>query len=268
MCWSSLRGPSPRVRGTGPARPAAVESDRSIPACAGNSQQTRVRVGATRSIPACAGNSCLARVILKLLSVHPRVCGEQDHGQTFQNSQRGPSPRVRGTVSVAASSSVRVRSIPACAGNSHVARPMMAAGAVHPRVCGEQVQSSLPPGGITGPSPRVRGTGTALHRAHPQNRSIPACAGNRTLIEPCKLPLTVHPRVCGEQARGRRRIEAQVGPSPRVRGTGAPTIPACPPATVHPRVCGEQVDRPATRRGGTGPSPRVRGTDRNPPQKS
>ena len=93
-------------------------------------------------------------------------------------------------------------------------------------------------------------------------------------------PTPVHPRVCGEQRRYSRGIQARGGSSPRVRGTGNPTsltkllsrfIPACagnsPPvrsrlsvAPVHPRVCGEQKSAMIDSGLSGGSSPRVRGT--------
>ena len=94
--------------------------------------------------------------------------------------------------------------------------------------------------------------------------------------------------MCGEAARGQRRLEAPLGPSPRVRGSRyslkldsllAGSIPACAgkprprpepvaAAPVHPRVCGEADRRPVRNRVARGPSPRVRGSllagDRHP----
>ena len=73
---------------------------------------------------------------------------------------------------------------------------------------------------------------------------------------------TVHPRVCGELGRGRRRTVRGAGSSPRVRGTRTCPTPSRPPPTVHPRVCGEllQTLEPELRQAGS--SPRVRGTRR------
>ena len=91
---------------------------------------------------------------------------------------------------------------------------------------------------------------------------------------------TVHPRVCGEQAKAPSSTTTSIGSSPRVRGTGSnPTpiiaalrfIPACAgnrgdrhsgqdPRAVHPRVCGEQVKHDEVPQYYSGSSPRVRGT--------
>ena len=71
------RGSSPRVRGTdGPA------ADRGR---------------AWRFIPACAGNSIRPGLSVLSVSVHPRMCGEQELTRLSATLDGGSSPRVRGT---------------------------------------------------------------------------------------------------------------------------------------------------------------------------
>ena len=53
-----------------------------------------------------------------VLSVHPRVCGEQTVELGVRPVEGGSSPRVRGTVASVTCVLDRVRFIPACAGNS------------------------------------------------------------------------------------------------------------------------------------------------------
>ena len=276
-------GSSPRVRGTprGPLRDRPAL--RFIPACAGNSAAKRAGADTTpvhprvcgelepsgsvsrepqRFIPACAGNSRLPTSRTCSITVHPRVCGELG---ADDRKQRGPD-----------------RFIPACAGNSSVAkgnREVMDGSsprvrgtrigvqevrvglAVHPRVCGE-----LP---------------VELERARPEQRFIPACAGNSKIRPTRWAPASVHPRVCGEllldvryDGRVGRFIPAcagnsghfevtmtsDVGSSPRVRGTRRVGGRTDRRRAVHPRVCGElpiELKR-GPRTGGS--SPRVRGT--------
>ena len=50
------------------------------------------------------------------------------------------------------------RFIPACAGNSHFLFCPIILAPVHPRVCGEQIQTPLGAQCESGSSPRVRGT--------------------------------------------------------------------------------------------------------------
>ena len=132
----------------------------------------------------------------------------------------------------------------------------------HPRVCGEQVRSVTRPWlgsraipACAGNSDRNRPTCSGKHGPSPRVRG--------TVMSRLWLLGTVtgHPRVCGEQRRGRsatphagraipacagNRLTTQptrrswAGPSPRVRGTGCQTPRRMPLAPGHPRVCGEQ----------------------------
>ena len=151
-------GSSPRVRGTGPIFVSTKETDRFIPACAGNS-----------GIPVCYCQS---------LSVHPRVCGEQISSSAASDNLVGSSPRVRGTELEAQRAFTAERFIPACAGNSYQGPDNPAPRSVHPRVCGEQQVSEIVTTIQGGSSPRVRGTDMLTPNKLQSIRFIPACAGN------------------------------------------------------------------------------------------
>ena len=152
--------------------------------------------------------------------------------------------------------------------------------AVHPRVCGEHVDSTALFPRPDGSSPRVRGTRRRQKRLASARRFIPACAGNTFCTRHLERERTVHPRVCGEHSwKGRRRFRDD-GSSPRVRGTPLRSpyraairrfIPACAGNTsaggcqrnrsaVHPRVCGEHIGALILFAWTGGSSPRVRGT--------
>ncbi len=246
----------------------------------GTRHQANERDPIARFIPACAGNAVCHPPLIFVSPVHPRVCGERGSSSSRASGAPGSSPRVRGTPRRPSHACLRLRFIPACAGNalSIVARPLQIT--VHPRVCGERLLEITPREWLDGSSPRVRGT---LHRPmHSQGfcRFIPACAGNahQPIRRNC-LP-TVHPRVCGERTQTPEILESYDGSSPRVRGTlmGALEkgkrprfIPACAgnarysaavekDETVHPRVCGERAASRPVNQSGTGSSPRVRGT--------
>ena len=73
------------------------------------------------------------------------------------------------------------RFIPACAGNSAASACLLAAAAVHPRVCGEQTVTAQGMQIAAGSSPRVRGTAKMVSGFTTKRRFIPACAGNRAL---------------------------------------------------------------------------------------
>ena len=142
------------------------------------------RITRQRFIPACAGNTASPARTFAPPSVHPRVCGEHatgadgkpahpgssprvrgTRGLTSAGRRRiGSSPRVRGTHGIASNQAVFVRFIPACAGNTWLARRGTHPRTVHPRVCGEHLPNSI-------------------NRLQVQ-RFIPACAGNTSLCGP------------------------------------------------------------------------------------
>ena len=151
------------------------------------------------------------------------------------------------------------RFIPAWAGNTPGVSAAWPAATVHPRVGGEHFEEIAPILGITGSSPRGRGTPTKPRQAQPVRRFIPAWAGN-TKAEPwirCKY--SVHPRVGGEHIVLIPKLAGPDGSSPRGRGTpdvqdahclacrfipawAGNTIVMSPDSwntTVHPRVGGE-----------------------------
>ena len=189
------------------------------------------------------------------------MCGERLSLHHDVRSRDGSSPRVRGTWPHGGGNAQRDRFIPACAGNVSIFTSMTASFAVHPRVCGERANARTHSDTIFGSSPRVRGTYHETGGRFASNRFIPACAGNvRTIRFPLCDP-AVHPRVCGERRLHRSRLIANIGSSPRVRGT-CPRLSSCPlesrfiPACagnvrlsvsrncrgpVHPRVCGERL---------------------------
>ena len=155
---------------------------------------------------------------------------------------------------------------------------------VHPRVCGEARPADRGSRALGGPSPRVRGSPRAAAERPVSTGSIPACAGKPRGSRDSPRGGGVHPRVCGEAEGGGAREAWRRGPSPRVRGSRAPScsprtaggsIPACAGkprrrgasrrgVRVHPRVCGEASKPSLCPRPDRGPSPRVRGSPSKP----
>ena len=113
-------------------------------------------------------------------------------------------------------------------------------------------------------------------------RLIPACAGKTDRRRLLALPLSAHPRVCGENHCSRYPAQRTAGSSPRVRGKLSSSasavasrrlIPACAGKTgsisvrtavprAHPRVCGENFLSIVLSCRLRGSSPRVRGKPR------
>ncbi len=253
-------GSSPRMRGT--ARSAAA-----LLLC-------------SRFIPAHAGNRPISFPHLRIMTVHPRACGEQKECQLVFPYHPGSSPRMRGTGSTTILPGSRGRFIPAHAGNRNSKMITHKKIKVHPRACGEQSAGRIWRGYRGGSSPRMRGTGRVALGGCRVARFIPAHAGNRCGGCISLLRHSVHPRACGEQGLCCCCIGPWCGSSPRMRGTAAATvivngsvrfIPAhagnsalprplvCQPA-VHPRACGEQRSTRTVALRQNGSSPRMRGT--------
>ena len=221
-------------------------------------------------------------------------------GRPRQPVPHGSSPRARGTHRDQRAKELVPRFIPACAGNTGIARAATDRRTVHPRVRGEHRRAYQRAVVVAGSSPRARGTRDHKLSSRRWHRFIPACAGNTTRrtpptrrravhpacagntgpnLRPGNIE-TVHPRVRGEHSDGQLPFLCISGSSPRARGTqfrvpSARTfdrfIPACAGNTcisatisrrspVHPRVRGEHLHIINTNAKGGGSSPRARGT--------
>ena len=217
---SNAAGSSPRMRGTRGERDHVFLRRRFIPACAGNARRAGVahRGGAVH--PRVCGERLHSVAVSAILlgssprvrgtprstasdgsrpQVHPRVCGERTTCRIERSATAGSSPRVRGTPTARGCAAVRIRFIPACAGNASRAARRGKPTPVHPRVCGERLSTIFSP------------------CARP--RFIPACAGNAGLPANTVSVPSVHPRVCGERPCGVWCVASDSGSSPRVRGT-------------------------------------------------
>ncbi len=194
------RGSSPRVRGTAMSDPIKGQSNRFIPARAGNRPEPQTWHSAH--------------------PVHPRACGEQLIAASPSFTARGSSPRVRGTAWRTMRRVASIRFIPARAGNSRHGSRLSKPRPVHPRACGEQRHTAPMTKPENGSSPRVRGTERLIGAGWGPVRFIPARAGNSNPPASASLCAPVHPRACGEQGHLAHGVDAPPGSSPRVRGTG------------------------------------------------
>ena len=193
-------------------------------------------------------------------TVHPRVGGEH-------------FPTTRAIWSA-------YRFIPAWAGNTAKAKPLMLTVTVHPRVGGEHRLVGSVVSNNGGSSPRGRGTLSVACSGVFIVRFIPAWAGNTLRLPVESLVQSVHPRVGGEHFSSDINQAIFSGSSPRGRGTQSTgnkqligprfipawagntwsTIEAAMIRTVHPRVGGEHPTTYTQRFGRFGSSPRGRGT--------
>ena len=290
----------PRVCGENPAPPAEpVLPAGSSPRVRGKPGPARGSGARHRLIPARAGKTCGGSSSPSWTWAHPRVCGENWCFEHAGETVPGSSPRVRGKLCWRSLLLLRGGLIPACAGKTLVRicipsiwglipacagktrAPTRAPGGrgAHPRVCGENRSTALLCRPASGSSPRVRGKQSTDRPGPPTRGLIPACAGKTPPTSGTSGSRTAHPRVCGENTRGRTPSPRDWGSSPRVRGkrrtirrsgddeglipacagkTPATSPPQSPPA-AHPRVCGENTVVVSTGSPCRGSSPRVRG---------
>ena len=129
----------PRVCGEQlPAGAICIQPPGSSPRVRGTEERAWHKVDTERFIPACAGNRPHPRPRRQRRAVHPRVCGEQRSATATKPPRIGSSPRVRGTVTGSDLAGSLERFIPACAGNRESHTSPGRTSSVHPRVCGEQ----------------------------------------------------------------------------------------------------------------------------------
>ena len=150
-----------------------------------------------RSIPACAGEPPPCNKKCARPWVYPRVCGGTRIDLTARVVQQGLSPRVRGNHILFKTAIIRIRSIPACAGEPRAYIIANGGIQVYPRVCGGTGRVILDGNGSGGLSPRVRGNLSVVSAREVVSRSIPACAGEPKRLSTSLGVGSVYPRVCG-----------------------------------------------------------------------
>ncbi len=114
----------PRVRGgTRRCRPRSTIANGLSPRARGNRNQERRRHESQRSIPACAGEPGGVARDLQSRTVYPRVRGGTAIRNAAAMNRNGLSPRARGNQAVSPAIYNRERSIPACAGEPQSGTP-------------------------------------------------------------------------------------------------------------------------------------------------
>ena len=139
----------------------------------------------------------------RLITDHPRACGELIAVPHGRDNKTGSSPRMRGTRGVVLMLFGCLRIIPAHAGNSLKRRNIPRAEPDHPRACGELALCADTIWGSFGSSPRMRGTQDVSDAQYPPIRIIPAHAGNSPMPPHATALQPDHPRACGELTRMR-----------------------------------------------------------------
>ena len=172
-----------------------------------------------RFIPAYAGNASAPGFRGRPSSVHPRIRGERASTRLMAHTVPGSSPHTRGTLTSVLAGILRVRFIPAYAGNAVRRSSPCSTLTVHPRMRGERLAQRGRTGSLGGSSPHARGTRSDIYNSIMTRRFIPACAGNAVIASYVEVMDSVHPRMRGERAACRFLSNTADGSSPHARGT-------------------------------------------------
>ena len=171
----------------------------------------------------------------------------------------GSSPRVRGRLVSRPPKPLRLRLIPASAGQTLRQYFQERDSGAHPRECGADQSPSRCRLARRGSSPRVRGRRGHGKWKEPMMGLIPASAG-QTPDYPHEWRTTgAHPRECGADGFVDFGESGAQGSSPRVRGRLLMSASVRDLHWAHPRECGADASGSARREAQPGSSPRVRG---------
>ena len=198
MRRQSSPGLSPPTRGIRGARARRVSENGSIPAYAGD--------------PAGKGNP-LAR-----FAVYPRLRGGSCAASMARTGRTGLSPPTRGIRSYMPSMTPVSRSIPAYAGDPFGGRVRRLAEKVYPRLRGGSSRRRSPSSSPWGLSPPTRGIRGVHAPQVGYERSIPAYAGDPSIVATRMGASRVYPRLRGGSMQGIDRLPPQTGLSPPTRG--------------------------------------------------
>ena len=254
-----FKGPSPRGRGNRPPLLRTGRPGGTIPAWAGEPSPS--------SRPAPPGGD------------HPRVGGGTAAARSCCSLATGPSPRGRGNRNIPWADAQDLRTIPAWAGEPGRPSRRSSLPSDHPRVGGGTWKCPCVKSVEAGPSPRGRGNPLGRGRIRVRRWTIPAWAGEPTVIAGSTAFIGDHPRVGGGTFFFAAASIWQRGPSPRGRGNhrerldGRFHLRTIPAWAGEPSGCGRPRHRPGDHPrvgGGTrgdahsvkpsrGPSPRGRG---------
>ena len=150
---------------------------------------------------------------------HPRSRGEHACLTVFSSAAGGSSPLARGTRSCHPRACRWDGLIPARAGNTLPAPPLVKPLRAHPRSRGEHIVKGGKALVHWGSSPLARGTPRPMTVAIRPTRLIPARAGNTAQPTTCNYATWAHPRSRGEHLRNPGRSHQTGGSSPLARGT-------------------------------------------------
>ena len=214
---------------------------------------------ACRITPAYAGKTGMEGIDRKILTDHPRVCGENREQHDRRHGAGGSPPRMRGKLPEAGIKVINIRITPAYAGKTQVILPSSVRKRDHPRVCGENSEDGAAPRIVPGSPPRMRGKLCAGNRTGQKDGITPAYAGKTSFFILHDALAQDHPRVCGENSGFFTLHRCALGSPPRMRGKRTSSTTTATVQEDHPRVCGENLPLRACPRRCLGSPPRMRG---------
>ena len=159
------------------AKTIAEEHSGSSPQVRGKHSTVRKNIQCQRLIPAGAGKTVRVLARSRGVPAHPRRCGENTLAMFPLCNNRGSSPQVRGKRLRHVLEFLKVRLIPAGAGETWTRPVIRDITPAHPRRCGENTPLSLGRNFTAGSSPQVRGKLKLFRFSRVRRRLIPAGAG-------------------------------------------------------------------------------------------
>ena len=151
---------------------------------------------------------------------------------------------------------------PACAGKTDVGHGVRSLARAHPRLRGEDSDSSTPIETFQGSPPLARGRRLSSGRLPFRQRLTPACAGKTSRRSCGNIPCQAHPRLRGEDLVIGVHNLGYEGSPPLARGRLFHRLPRSPDDRLTPACAGKTAHRWGER-GDYEAHPRLRGEDCN-----
>ena len=153
-----------------------------------------------RITPAHAGKTRPDEDNPKVMTDHPRACGENIARALAIACASGSPPRMRGKRHPRLRLHGDRRITPAHAGKTKRNARRATASKDHPRACGENTRRSMTTARKSGSPPRMRGKRAMRIPNRSSSRITPAHAGKTTNPAMLILDRADHPRACGENS--------------------------------------------------------------------
>ena len=212
-------GDHPRSRGGNESEPSySAQQQGPSPLARGKLPRTRPCLNQPGTIPARAGETCGSRVRIAADGDHPRSRGGNALIPQGRVAVEGPSPLARGKHILRRQSATNRGTIPARAGETTALAIGMPCLRDHPRSRGGNSPVAFPPCAIRGPSPLARGKRACRPCGCMVCGTIPARAGETGSLGVARPARRDHPRSRGGNTTSMPSSKVILGPSPLARG--------------------------------------------------